>query len=162
MKDYTPRRTWYRDVWYKSKLEATWAAFFHRRGIEYKYEPFIVQGIYTPDFAVRWPGKDDLSLIEIKPAKNKEELATHKKRCEYVTGVLYLFGRSPRVGGLRWDGLSREWVERTHPELWLYLGDSWAAAKQQVVNAQAYAGMSPEDIAECNQRFLKGLRLPRG
>lgn len=48
-----PRRRWYRGVWYRSTLEADWAATLHHLGITAEYEPEAYQtpeGVYSPDF----------------------------------------------------------------------------------------------------------------
>lgn len=56
--------TLYRDIEYRSRLEARWAAFFDRIGWEHTYEPFDGDG-YIPDFIVHG---DRPLLVEIKPA----------------------------------------------------------------------------------------------
>lgn len=154
MRDYTPKKTPYRGVTYRSRLEATWAAFFLVKGIEYQYEPFQVAGIYTPDFLL---GTDPPTLVEIKPAKNKLELVEHKKRCEYVEHMpILLLGRAPRVGGFRWaDGM---WTEVTY-SIWGELGGDWSRAMQDVTNELNWCGI---DRLAFNQKISDGLRLPRG
>lgn len=56
--------TTYRDINFRSRLEARWAAFFDEIGWQYTYEPFDAEG-YIPDFLIHgeWP-----LLVEVKPA----------------------------------------------------------------------------------------------
>jgi hypothetical protein len=54
--------TLYRHVWYRSRLEARWAAFFDRLGWGYQYEPFDLEG-WIPDFLLPAGGV----LVEVKP-----------------------------------------------------------------------------------------------
>ena len=65
--------TRYKDVLYRSKLEAKWAATFDLLGIEYKYEPFATKG-WCPDFLLTrknlhedLEGGVDRYLAEVKP-----------------------------------------------------------------------------------------------
>ena len=72
--EYTSRKTLYRNVVFRSSLEAEWAAFFDAHNISWKYEPqTFTDGItwYLPDFFLK-----DCILrsgtkgvwLEIKPA----------------------------------------------------------------------------------------------
>lgn len=56
--------TTYKDIEYRSRLEAKWAAFFTRIGWEFTYEPFDGDG-YIPDFLIH---ANRPVLIEVKPA----------------------------------------------------------------------------------------------
>ena len=56
--------TIYRDIEYRSRGEARWAAFFDRIGWRHTYEPFDADG-YIPDFAIH--GTKPL-IVEVKPA----------------------------------------------------------------------------------------------
>jgi len=55
--------TVYRGVRFRSRLEATWAAFFDLVGWEWRYEPIDLAG-YIPDFVLYRPGP---ILVEVKP-----------------------------------------------------------------------------------------------
>lgn len=55
--------TIYRDIEYRSRGEARWAAFFDRMGWRHTYEPFDADG-YIPDFAIH--GTKPL-IVEVKP-----------------------------------------------------------------------------------------------
>jgi hypothetical protein len=63
---YQPNITFYRNILFRSRLEARWAAFFDTLDINWEYEPktFILPNHYqyTPDFWV-----ENLGWIEIKP-----------------------------------------------------------------------------------------------
>jgi len=65
--DYTisAHPTMYRGVRFRSRLEATWAAFFDELRWQWEYEPFDL-GAWSPDFLVKGAhGRD--ALVEIKP-----------------------------------------------------------------------------------------------
>ena len=82
-------RTYYKGVWYRSRLEARWAAFFDLAGWDHEYEPFDLDG-WSPDFMVTFPcnhsecakteGKRDGShslLIEVKPYLKLSQFNDH-------------------------------------------------------------------------------------
>lgn len=56
--------TTYAGVTFRSRLEATWAAYFDLIGIRWEYEPFDLDG-WTPDFLLH-VGPDEI-LVEVKP-----------------------------------------------------------------------------------------------
>jgi hypothetical protein len=56
--------TTYKDVQFRSRLEARWAAFFDLAGWRWEYEPTDHNG-WTPDFALI--GKRDIVKAEVKP-----------------------------------------------------------------------------------------------
>jgi hypothetical protein len=63
------KRTKYRNVWFKSRLESQWARYFDKNGIQWKYEPRMFQidthRFYLPDFLLL---VDDLTIVgEVKP-----------------------------------------------------------------------------------------------
>lgn len=64
--------TIYKGIKFRSKLEATWAVFFDRLGIKYKYEPetFQLDGVYyLPDFLL--PNLFNIPVyVEVKPDIN--------------------------------------------------------------------------------------------
>jgi len=64
--EYTIRavETWYQGHLFRSRLEATWAAFFDLCGWQWEYEPFTLNG-WLPDFALI--GKEKTILVEVKP-----------------------------------------------------------------------------------------------
>lgn len=64
-------RTTYRGVSFRSRLEATWAAFFDEMRWKWDYEPFDMDG-WIPDFEVAIYGNK--ILVEVKPAHAYEDL----------------------------------------------------------------------------------------
>lgn len=63
-------RTRYKDVLFRSRLEAKWAAAFDHFGWEWRYEPIDLEG-YVPDFIVTM--RREL-LVEVKPETTIEGL----------------------------------------------------------------------------------------
>ena len=61
--------TMYDGIEYRSRLEARWAAFFHRLKWQFTYEPFDGNG-YIPDFLIHG---DFPMLIEVKPAVTPDD-----------------------------------------------------------------------------------------
>jgi hypothetical protein len=68
--------TVYRDVRFRSRLEATWAAFFDQVRWPWKYEPIDLNG-YIPDFILPWDGLDPV-LVEVKPLLTPYALANQE------------------------------------------------------------------------------------
>src|SRR5689334_17079301 len=56
--------TLYKDIMFRSRLEARWAAFFDIAGWRWAYEPFDLEG-WTPDFQLKGAAND--VLVEVKP-----------------------------------------------------------------------------------------------
>ena len=100
MKALRSKRTLYKDILFRSKLEAKWAVFFDNVGIAYEYEPEWDQvdiGIgyihYKPDFYL-----PDLDLwIEVKPVTFKNMRYGDVKKAEGwardYEGLLVLVGQ---------------------------------------------------------------------
>lgn len=63
-------KTMYAGCVYRSRLEATWAAFFDILGWQYQYEPFDLNG-WVPDFVLI--GKKSQTLVEVKPYFSLDE-----------------------------------------------------------------------------------------
>mgnify|MGYP000994312494 CR=1 FL=1 len=60
--------TMYRNVRYRSRLEARWAAMFDKLGWKYEYEPIDLNG-WIPDFCLQaMDGKP--VLVEVKPVRS--------------------------------------------------------------------------------------------
>jgi hypothetical protein len=70
--------TEYAGIRFRSRLEATWAAFFDLLGWSWEYEPFDLAG-YIPDFVISAGGNRRPSqiLVEVKPESSIEALSTH-------------------------------------------------------------------------------------
>lgn len=75
--------TIYSGVNFRSRLEATWAAFFDLIKWNWEYEPYDLNG-WTPDFLVTIPcnhsecGRNHKILIEVKPYDTIEQFSGHK------------------------------------------------------------------------------------
>ena len=75
--------TFYKDVLFRSRLEARWAAFFDLAGWEWEYEPIDLEG-WSPDFRVSFPcGHSECNgshvlLVEVKPYFNIESFSGHQ------------------------------------------------------------------------------------
>jgi hypothetical protein len=75
--------TFYKDVLFRSRLEARWAAFFDLAGWEWEYEPVDLEG-WSPDFRVSFPcghsecNGNHVLLVEVKPYFNLESFAGHQ------------------------------------------------------------------------------------
>jgi hypothetical protein len=62
--------TLYNGIQFRSRLEATWAAFFDVIGWEWEYEPALFEGPgWTPDFLLK--GRN--TLVEVKPEIDPSE-----------------------------------------------------------------------------------------
>jgi hypothetical protein len=69
----TSHPTRYRGIQFRSRLEATWAAFFDGVHWTWEYEPFDLDG-YIPDFVLRF--RTPL-LVEVKPAITPEDFTRY-------------------------------------------------------------------------------------
>lgn len=108
--------TEYKGVRFRSRLEATWAAFLDEIGCEWRYEAIDLKG-YIPDFIL--PTRK--LLIEVKPSLDPTDLWEHVgkiERSDWTDGVLVVGASVPltRAIGL---GISRQlgaWTyeKRTH------------------------------------------------
>lgn len=92
--------TLYRGIQFRSRLEATWAAFISACGWQWEYEPAIFDGKgWLPDFLIL-----PEILVEVKPVTDPSEWAAHEtvpyilKRTNGDRPV-FLFGTTP----LRWE-----------------------------------------------------------
>lgn len=86
--------TVYRGRKYRSRLEARWAAFFDRLGIEHEYEPFDL-GKWSPDFLLpEWH-----ALVEVKPTTDFDHAVFGKMRQACVERGLG-DGEDPQVTSL--------------------------------------------------------------
>jgi hypothetical protein len=61
--------TLYKNVQFRSRLEARWAAFFDLLGWKWDYEPIDLQG-WAPDFLIKLPIAD--VYVEVKPVETTE------------------------------------------------------------------------------------------
>lgn len=81
-----PKRTEYRGVTMRSRLEADFARYLDRQGIVWRYEPAIYgapgQG-YLPDFQLL--REDGHHFVEVKPTL--QEVAAAKRRMAVIWGT---------------------------------------------------------------------------
>lgn len=78
----SPRPTFYNGTKFRSRLEATWAAFFDLMEWKWQYEPIDLRG-WTPDFLLKipcdhpdCPDTHDL-FVEVKPFRSPREFCDH-------------------------------------------------------------------------------------
>ena len=93
--------TTYNNRIFRSRLEATWAAFFDLCGWNWEYEPFDLDG-WLPDFII-WDKDfpDNKILVEVKPYffieeahfSNEKEIAS--KITKATDDIVLLLGASP-------------------------------------------------------------------
>ena len=62
--------TMYRGIQMRSRLEATWAAFFDQLGWHWEYEPIDLDG-WVPDFLLRTQSR--VYYVEVKPITSRSE-----------------------------------------------------------------------------------------
>jgi len=78
MPSFTAIPTQYKGLQFRSRLEATWAAFFDLVDWPWEYEPFDLKG-YIPDFVLKFPKP---MLVEVKPAMSLAEMEPHRAKIE--------------------------------------------------------------------------------
>lgn len=94
--------TTYAGVEFRSRLEATWAAFFDICGVKWEYEPVDLDG-WVPDFSLKLSGA--LVLAEVKPV-DPIRLEYFLKAHSYWKEVqVMLLGLNPSDDGLPWFGM---------------------------------------------------------
>jgi hypothetical protein len=86
--------TMYNGVMFRSRLEATWAAFFDLMGFKWEYEPIDLDG-WVPDFYVDYVvvGYRHRLYVEVKPFRDVKEFEGTKvdlaeKRFYQITRAL--------------------------------------------------------------------------
>lgn len=123
------RPTTYKGIQMRSRLEASWAAFFDEQGRTWEYEPMCFAdetGQYLPDFRVHGLPHTGPIYVEIKPPLDDDELRGVARRMAIiwqsepdvelqiisgsVTGaVVILSGRIlARSGGQAWEMCDRD------------------------------------------------------
>ena len=85
--------TTYKNIQFRSRLEAKWAAFFDLLGWKWQYEPVDLNG-YIPDFVLE--GVESV-LVEIKPAMSLTELESHTTKLDAIdwSSEIILLGTRP-------------------------------------------------------------------
>lgn len=131
--------TRYGDVVFRSRLEATWAAFFDLAGWKWSYEPIdlSIEGVcWTPDFLVSFPcGHSECPethelYVEVKPATSIDEFADHiaAKMARYEVPHPALFGIDPTV---------TEWEMAHGCGGGIYSVDTWCSEDPMILWHQA-------------------------
>lgn len=96
--------TRYRDIEFRSRLEATWAAFFDLAGWKWKYEPIDLEG-WSPDFEISHAQHLPVPImVEVKPTWEQANEAVGKIQRARVERALLLANGpgSPADDGHDW------------------------------------------------------------
>ena len=82
-------RTEYNGIWFRSRAEAKWAAFFDLMGWRWEYEPRDYHG-YIPDFVLLSNGEAGSRVyVEVKPEEEFPEANRKAKRSGVDSPVLF-------------------------------------------------------------------------
>lgn len=115
--------TYYADVLFRSRLEATWAAFFDLCGWTWEYEPLDLRG-WTPDFRLALTSlmsKNLVVLAEVKPYYTLDEFTGHACMSHQPISEVALFGNNPTITYTFATDTSIKYWSRGNPEkLWKY------------------------------------------
>jgi len=88
--------TTYAGILFRSRLEATWAAFFDQLGWQWQYEPVDYPG-WIPDFGIR-SDYHGLILVEVKPVADFDEEVAKKIDDACQDREVLLLGIGPFYG----------------------------------------------------------------
>ena len=93
-----PIPTTYEGVNFRSRLEASWAAFFDLIGWKWEYEPFDLDG-WIPDFKI-YKDKSRWLLVEIKPITSLDGMEDQINKMMGATEgrEVLLLGSTPLIG----------------------------------------------------------------
>lgn len=124
------KRTLYREVLYRSRIEARWAVFYDTLGIQHKYEPFWAEVDsrrgsvnYKPDFEIFVSDDNHTYYVEIK-----DSVPSHKaiyKACGWARDfgdvVIFFELKPPKLSSE--SGWLFEWAEISdqvykHENMW--------------------------------------------
>jgi len=101
--------TLYADVWFRSRLEATWAAFFGLADWAWLYEPIDLEG-WTPDFRVEFRcGHSNCQpthklLVSVKPFFSFGEFKEDPQSAQL--DIFHFGSRFPDVDAYAWFGIA--------------------------------------------------------
>lgn len=94
--------TRYKEIEFRSRLEATWAAFFDITGWRWKYEPIDLEG-WTPDFEIEHPRLYPKKIfVEVKPTWEQARGAIEKIERTRVPKALLLANGPSHPDDDRW------------------------------------------------------------
>ncbi len=99
--------TIYKGIEYRSRLEARWAVFFERIGLDAQYEPFEIENnglTYTPDFLAMNGFNGKNPIIEIKPREISQQYLDYLLKIrDPKKSVFLVFVGNPLVGNIEID-----------------------------------------------------------
>lgn len=84
--------TQYRGIWYRSRLEAKWAAFFDEMKWRYQYEPVEFQ-MWSPDFVLIGATN---TFVEVKPITGRHEKVESKLLSSCCRDEMMVVGLCPK------------------------------------------------------------------
>lgn len=122
--------TIYRDVQYRSRLEARWAAFFDLIDWPARYEAIDLAG-YIPDFIVTFPRGP--MLIEVKPAMAPDELLRRQD------GILGSSWEHEAILVGSWPFLRQRGSWDEDVQLGIFVREMWSMDEQQADDAHRWA-----------------------
>lgn len=107
--------TLYRGIQFRSRLEATWAAFFDLRSEPWEYEPLDLSG-YIPDFVMH----DGKLLVEVKPEFTYAGLLEHVGKIEQSgwIGKALIVGTHPLLSPAGHNRVTLGLVTHGAPWIW--------------------------------------------
>lgn len=113
-------QTYYKGIRFRSRLEATWAAFFDLCGWQWEYEPCDFAG-WIPDFELTFENEVPV-YVEVKPWSSRSRVVQEKawEGCGWLGGhaLLLVLGTGPHMVTEDADFATIGW-------LWgLHVGDS--------------------------------------
>jgi hypothetical protein len=120
--------THYSGSWFRSRLEARWAAYFDILGLKWDYEPIDFDG-WAPDFLIKTPYCP--VFVEVKPTMEFSPTGVFAKAWKYHTAMqVMLLGLGPDEYGLGTlmdppDMIEYEWFD-----LWEWLTDNPRCGEQ--------------------------------
>lgn len=111
--------TTYKNIRFRSRLEATWAAFFDLLQWSWEYEPFDLAG-YIPDFVLLFNHREK-PIVEVKPVIGFDQLerylpkiAKHKRAALIVGAVPYSVDCEDPNMGIEY------YLDTTEPAEWIH------------------------------------------
>lgn len=162
----TPIETIYKGYRFRSRLEARWAVFFDKAGIEYKYEPDGFTGIdgdpYLPDFYL--PMEEVYAEVKgsNEQLKNDERkiLGAIDFNSTPVAKGLIILGEIPNYENFSWGNIPMFpylWHDKNHVEI------EYAAFWEfHILNGKIMLLKGNSDISSTMFRFERGIALAGG
>ena len=109
-------QTTYRNILFRSRLEATWAAFFDQLRWEWQYEPFDCDG-WIPDFSLKSVMNAPAPvLVEVKPITDFCQDTADKIDCANSAHEVLLLGIAPDFESHQPHNARLGWLRDAGPE----------------------------------------------